>query len=517
MNKTEVLGAFALASESVGSEFDGGARDELTLHQARRALGSLRLSEIARAGFGDDDLGEVLARPVHKLLSRELASLTVASVKRFLLSSNADLWWQKYRDGLSSETIAALVKIMTDEELASINGRFFNDFHHQPVEAITIGSPHHFGSRLQANSPRDDEQEVLFSILEGLSYGCGDVLISLKPASDDEETVLQLGQLLADIIEQLKLPTRFSILSDLSGAANANRGLKTNLTFQKLAGTSSALKIISGLSTDEFVEFASELGDLYFQTGLAMDWDGENQMDATLAESRAFGLARNIQKQIEQRQKQSAHRQNPQQFMIISSVVGLNDHEMFYSSSQILRTCLEKTALARLHGLNAGLDLCSRLHSGVSPVELRQLTATAAEQARPSFLAATAGNADPLFGYLTTSFREHPRLRRALGRQITSPMQRRLQELGATNSKGEPAAHALTTARLYAQYSQANGDVRSVETLHAEGLKKLEQMKQRGFDLGYGHIGNYITPKQVERRLESIYIQARRETLAVPD
>jgi hypothetical protein len=35
-------------------------------------------------------------------------------------------------------------------------------------------------------------------------------------------------------------------------------------------------------------------------------------------------------------------------------------------------------------------------------------------------------------------------------------------------------------------------------------------LKQRGFDLGYGHIGDYTAPKEVERRLEAIYTQARR-------
>ena len=68
----------------------------------------------------------------------------------------------------------------------------------------------------------------------------------------------------------------------------------------------------------------------------------------------------------------------------------------------------------------------------------------------------------------------------------------------------------MTTAKLYAQYMQAGGDERSAETLQAEGLKKLEQLKQRGFDLGYGHAGDYTAPKEVERRLDAIYAEARR-------
>jgi hypothetical protein len=57
---------------------------------------------------------------------------------------------------------------------------------------------------------------------------------------------------------------------------------------------------------------------------------------------------------------------------------------------------------------------------------------------------------------------------------------------------------------------QACGDQRSTETLQADGRKKREQLKQRGFDLGYGHVGDYTAPKEVERRLEAIYAEARR-------
>ncbi len=512
MNSHQLLQTFVFASEFDGSELNGNAQDYRQQEEAKRALTGLRLGEITKAAFVEDDLSETLASSVHKLLSRELASLTVGAIKRFLLSSSADLWWQRYRDGLSAEAIAAIVKVMTNDELAVIASRYFNPLASRPGEIVSIGSANHLGSRLQANSPRDDEQEILFSILEGLSYGCGDVLISLKPARDDRDSVAHLGRLLSRIIEFLNLPTRFSVMTDDGRFANSNSALKANTTFLKLYGTANALKNATGLDLKDFIELANQSGDLFFQTGLRADSTNNEsgRFDYAIVESRAFGLARALRQQI-------GNRQNRQPRIIVSSVIGQNDQEVFFTGKQMLRVCLEKIAMARLHGLTVGLDVCASFHSGIIPVELRQLTARIAEQSSPSFLTATAGNADPLFGCLTTSFREHPRLRRAFGKQITSAMQKRLRELGATNPKGEPAAHALTTARLYAQYAQAGGDVRSAESLHAEGLKKLEQMKQRGFDLGYGHIGDYSTPKQVERRLETIYTQARRAIRSTTD
>lgn len=512
MNRYQFLQTLAFASEFRESEFAGNVRENSIKEDAKRALAGMRLSEIAKATDAEDDLSILLGKSVHKMLARELASLTVATINRFLLSSSADLWWQRYRDGLSSEAIAAIVKVMTDDELSVIASRYSNPLAARPGEIVAIGSANHLGSRLQANSPRDDEQEVLFSILEGLSYGCGDVLLSLKPASENPESVLHLGQLLSQIIDLLKLPTRFSVMTDNCNLASGNSKFRANVTFLKLDGSSAGLKTATGLEAADFVELACNSGDLYFQTGLRPDskYDTAEKFDLTLAESRAFGLARTIRQKIERGQ-------NRHPWIVAGSAIGQNDKEVFFTGKQMLRFSLEKVAMARLHGLTIGLDVCASFLSGIIPVELRQLTARITEQTSPSFLTATAGNADPLLGYLTTSFREHPRLRRALGKQITSAMQKRLRELGATNPKGEPAAHALTTARLYAQFAQAGGDTRSAETLHAEGLKRLEQLKQRGFDLGYGHSGDYNTPKQVELRLETIYTQARRAIHAVPE
>ena len=69
-----------------------------------------------------------------------------------------------------------------------------------------MGSRLHFGSRIQPNSPGDDEEEILFSILEGLAYGCGDVIIGLNPASDELDTIVRLEGLLHRVVERLQLP-----------------------------------------------------------------------------------------------------------------------------------------------------------------------------------------------------------------------------------------------------------------------------------------------------------------------
>src|SRR5262249_41130294 len=158
---------------------------------------------------------------------------------------------------------------------------------------------------------------------------------------------------------------------------------------------------------------------------------------------------------------------------------------------QLLRACLEDIVMAKLHGLTMGLDVCSTFHMGIDPVTLRQLTAQIVERAAPAYLMAVAGNADPMLGYLTTSFREHPRLRHRTQRRVTTAMQRRLIALGVMNETGDLIADRPTAAALYAVYMKAGGDTRSHDSLREEGAKKLAVMRERGFDLGYGHDLDY--------------------------
>jgi ethanolamine ammonia-lyase small subunit len=130
---------------------------------------------------------------------------------------------------------------------------------------------------------------------------------------------------------------------------------------------------------------------------------------------------------------------------------------------------------------------------------------------------AVAGNADPMLGYLTTSFREHPQLRGRTGRGISTPMRRRLRELGVMDGGGAPRADAEGAASLYAAYLKAGGDTRTDEALRAEGSKKVGLLAGRGYDLGFGHVEDFNAPPAVEARLERIYSHARRALYSTLD
>ena len=189
--------------------------------------------------------------------------------------------------------------------------------------------------------------------------------------------------------------------------------------------------------------------------------------------------------------------------MIVNDVAGFIGPEVFTAPDQLERACLEDATMAKLHGITMGLDVCATFHMGIEPAALRRLTARTVARAAPAYLMAVAGNADPMLGYLTTSFREHPPLRRQVGRRTTSAMQARLTTLGAIGEGGEPRPGADTTAALYATYAKAGGDRRTAPTLQDEGRRRLHALRERGFDLGG------IDPTEADRRLESIYAHAR--------
>lgn len=502
---TELRQTFVLANEFKEGDLSvGGTRDAAVRGAARAALGALELGRLSAVALVEDGVSEALASSLDRRLAAEISSLTVAELKAVLLGSGGAKWARRYSEGLSSEAVAAVVKLMTNEELSAVARRLFNPL---PGEGVQIGSPRHFGSRLQPNSPGDEEEEILFSILEGLTYGCGDVILGLNPAGDDVETIVRLEELLRNVVERLQLPTRYCVLSDIVKQSSARERVRVDVGFQSLAGTSKALGGMVGLGVDGVLDLARGFDGLYFETGQGSEvTNGAAEgVDMVTLEARSYGVARHIRKST------------GASWMIVNDVAGFIGPEVFRTGVQLLRVCLEDTVMAKLHGLTMGLDVCSTFHMGIEPAELHRLTSEIVERAAPAYLMAVAGNADPMLGYLTTSFREHPSLRRRAGRQLSTPMQRRLNELGVMDARGLPRADAESAGSLYAAYMKSGGDTRSHEALREEVSKKLKALAGRGYDLGLGHARDYDAPPEVEARLEAIYKHARRALYAALD
>src|ERR1041384_1816754 len=297
MVRDQLSEIFVLANEFKEGDLNvGGTRDDHVRRDARSALAALSLGDIARAEFVEDQITEALHRSLDPQLASEVAYLTVAELKRILLSPEGASWIERHRNGVSSEAAAAVVKIMTNEDLGMLSCKLFNPL---PGSGVAIGSPGHFGSRIQPNSPRDDETQILLSILEGLAYGCGDVILGLNPASDDVDTIVRLEQLLQSVVERLQLPTRFCVLSDIVKQTTARSQTKVDVGFQSLAGTSKAILGMVGLDVDGLLALAPGFDGLYFETGQgsAVTNQAAEGVDMVTLEARAYGIARLIRQQ----------------------------------------------------------------------------------------------------------------------------------------------------------------------------------------------------------------------------
>jgi ethanolamine ammonia-lyase large subunit len=457
----------------------GGTRDDSQRAEARRELRATTIGAIDSTRLVDDGVSEALSRSVDREIQTAVAPLTIDALSHLLLADQGVHWVRRHRSGLTSEAIAAVVKVMTDQELSRLARALFNPL---PGDGITIGSPQHFGSRIQPNSPGDTDDEILFSIFEGLTHGCGDVIIGLNPASDELDTIVRLEQLLGEVVHRLQLPTRFCVLSDLPKQHRARQRAHVDVGFQSLAGTSQALGGMVGLDVDGVLDLTRDFAGLYFETGQgsAVTNGAAAGVDMVTLESRTYGVARSIAERTGK-------------WMIVNDVAGFIGPEVFNTPEQLERACLEDAAMAKLHGLTMGLDVCATFHMGIPPAILRQVTERIVSRAAPAYLMAVAGNADPMLGYLTTSFREHPKLRHASGRQITTAMQGRLSAL--------PGASVAT---MYAIYAHASEDV---------GHAILQRLRDSGFDLGYGaHEAG-----AAEARVDAIYEHARLALYAVVD
>src|SRR2546428_8919216 len=96
-----------------------GTTDDRVREEARRVLLATTVGDIRRAVLVDDGVTAALERSRDRRLDGDLDAFTIARVKAILLGAGAAAWARRHRDALASEAIAAVVKVMTNDELSS--------------------------------------------------------------------------------------------------------------------------------------------------------------------------------------------------------------------------------------------------------------------------------------------------------------------------------------------------------------------------------------------------------------
>src|SRR5207245_3391508 len=109
---------------------------------------------IVPGAFVDDGITEALERSLNAQAHAEISGLTIARLKQILLGPSAADWIRRYRSGLRSEVIAAVVKVMTEAELSIVARAIFNPARLKGSRANSPkGSRSHRPKRSRPHSP----------------------------------------------------------------------------------------------------------------------------------------------------------------------------------------------------------------------------------------------------------------------------------------------------------------------------------------------------------------------------
>jgi ethanolamine ammonia-lyase large subunit len=399
------------------------ARDPVERVAARAVLSELSLAEL-RANpvvpYEQDELTRLVEDGLDEQAYRAVKDLSVGQFREWLLDDRTrPEQIRSVSAGLTPEMAAAACKLMSNMDLMVAGARC------QVVVRAnsTLGLPGRFSSRLQPNHPTDDVQGILFSTREGLSYGCGDAVIGVNPATDSAASTAQILTHLNDLMVRNGIPTQHCVLSHVTVQMEAlqKHGCPMDLMFQSLAGSQKANEAfgISVSLMDEAYQVMKAEGStrgpnfMYFETGQgsALSSEGHHGADQVTMEARCYGFARKY---------------SP---FLVNTVVGFIGPEYLEDGPQITRAALEDHFMGKLLGLPMGCDACFTYHSSMSQDELECLKVLLGA-AGCSFLMSMPVGDDIMLNYQSTSYHDVPSARRLLGKKPTPEFDAWLNEVG---------------------------------------------------------------------------------------
>lgn len=486
------------------------APDETARSTARTLLSNTKLTDIDANPPLVDELYTLIRRTTQPARP-DLSSMTLGQLKTALLAWNeAEI--HAVKGSLSSDCIACVVKLLSNEELIAIGSKVFNT-----LPNSKIGSKGYLGARLQPNSPTDNLDDIRWQVFDGFSYAVGDVLLGNNPVSSDLESVAAIEHALKDILETFEIADAMPhcVLAhiDVQAAAEEKYPGSTALWFQSIAGNDAANKTFD-IDIKKMIRHTQSQSSgnygLYFETGQGADFTNGHShgFDMLIHESRKYGLARALTQIL--REARVERGLSPDAWVHVNDVAGFIGPEVFRSKEQLVRCCLEDIVMGKLHGLTIGLDVCSTLHMDVSLDDLDWCLEQVAP-ANPAYLMALPTKIDPMLGYLTTGFQDHVRLRNKFGFRINDRMWDFFKTLGVIDQDGNPTEHFGNPNWVYLQYQRKKGDTRPDGEILQEGKQQLIQIRERGVFVAEGFGSQpWILPKKLEEDIRTIYTDAKK-------
>jgi ethanolamine ammonia-lyase large subunit len=393
-------------------------------------IGDLRNNPVV--DYEIDEVTRVIQDGVNEEIFNKIKSMTIGEFREFLLEATGEEI-KAIRDGLTSEVIAGVTKLMSNMDLICASRKIINI----ATCNTTIGTVGTLAARLQPNHPTDSIDGIMASVMEGISYGVGDAVIGLNPAVDSIESVSNILKAFKDFMNKFKIPTQNCVLAHVTTQMEAIRkGAPMDLMFQSIAGSelsNRAFGIDVKLLDEAYFlmkENKASKGDnfMYFETGQGSELssEGHNGADQLTMEARCYGLAK---------------RYKP---FLVNTVVGFIGPEYLYDGAQVIRAGLEDHFMGKLTGLSMGVDVCYTNHMKADQNDLENLAVLLA-QANCNYFMGVPGGDDVMLMYQSSSYHDVATLRQITDKRPIKEFEMRLNELGImkngilTNRAGDPS------------------------------------------------------------------------------
>lgn len=389
---------------------------------AKEVLSQLLLSDLRNHPAVDyeiDDVTRINQDSVDEAIYQKIKHLTVGEFREWLLSYDATpAAIKEVQAGLTAEMIAGTTKLMSNLDLIYVAKKI-------QVESYCntrAGGRGIFSTRLQPNHPTDDISGITASLYEGLSYGCGDMLIGLNPVSDAASRCGEVLRAFDDIKNRWSIPTQTCVLAHITTQMEAIRkGAPADLLFQSIAGSQKGNEAF-GFSTalmQEAQGLMAERGTaigpdrLYFETGQGAELSSNAHFgtDQLTMEARCYAYAKEF---------------HP---FMVNTVVGFIGPEYLYNSKQVLRAGLEDHFMGKLTGLPMGCDACYTNHMEADQNDLENLTLLLAT-AGCNYVIGVPGSDDVMLNYQSNSYQDAVAIREILGLRPIPAFEAWLEKMG---------------------------------------------------------------------------------------
>lgn len=389
---------------------------------AKVVLANLLVSDVRNnpvVPYEDDEVTRIIQDDVNEKIYDSIKNWSMAELREYILDDNtgpAEI--RRLSRGLTSEVIAGVCKLMSNLDLMLGAKKAIVTAHCN----TTIGEPGTFAVRLQPNHPTDDIDGIRASLMEGLSYGCGDAVIGLNPVDDSVASVTRILRMFDEFKNKWEIPTQQCVLAHVTTQMEAVRnGAPSDLIFQSIAGSqkgNEAFGITASMlqeARDLMLSDGTATGPnvMYFETGQGSELssDAHHGADQVVMEARCYGFAKRYQP------------------FLVNTVVGFIGPEYLYDSKQVTRAGLEDHFMGKLTGISMGCDACYTNHIKADQNDIENLSALLVAAGCNYVMGIPHGD-DIMLMYQCTGYHEAESLRKLYGKHAIPEFESWMVKMG---------------------------------------------------------------------------------------